>query len=131
MLHINRLLGSKRLLVAAILYSCIISVLFFLPSGDFPKVGFSGIDKLVHATIYIILICLWQLYFYVKNEYQFKWKWALLIALACLLYGIIIEILQGLITNSRSADIFDVLANLTGSLLGILIFKKIKHIFNP
>jgi len=47
--------------------------------------------------------------------------------LSVLLYGIIIEILQGLLTISRSADIFDVAANLIGSLIGIYFFKSIKN----
>ena len=43
-------------------------------------------------------------------------------------YGIAIEIMQGLFTTTRSADVLDVLANVTGAILAsvtILVLKKI------
>jgi VanZ family protein len=127
--HIKHLLADKPLLLLAILYSCVISVLFFIPSQDLPNVHFSALDKIVHILIYFILVNLWMLYLYLKNGFQFKDKWVLIVVLSVLLYGIIIEILQGLLTISRSADILDVAANLTGSLIGIYFFKSIKNKF--
>ncbi|MCB0453773.1 MAG: VanZ family protein [Aequorivita sp.] len=94
-----------------------------------PNVHFSALDKIVHILIYFILVNLWMLYLYIRNGFQFNNKWSLIILLSVLLYGIIIEILQGLLTISRSADIFDVLANLIGSLIGIYFFKSIKNKF--
>lgn len=129
--HIKSLLASKTVLTLAIVYSCVITVLFFIPGSDLPEVSFSAADKLMHTAIYVLLIGIWQLYFFVRNGYRFKLRWAIVILLACLFYGIIIEILQGSFTVSRSADIYDVLANLIGLILGIFIFKKVKHIFNP
>src|SRR5690606_5293321 len=108
--HIKNLLADKPLLFIAILYSCLISSLFFIPSQDLPKVHFSALDKIVHGLIYFILVNLWMLYIYIKNDFQFKNKWSLILLLSVLLYGIIIEILQGLLTISRSADIFDIAA---------------------
>lgn len=70
-----------------------------------------------------------MLYLYIKNDFQFNDKWILILLLSVLLYGIIIEILQGLLTISRSADILDVAANLIGSLIGIYFFKNIKNKF--
>ncbi len=125
--HIKNLLADKPLLLIAIFYSCFISVLFFIPSQDLPKVHFSALDKIVHSLIYFILVNLWMLYLYIKNDFQFNNKWILILLLSVLLYGIIIEILQGLLTISRSADIFDVAANFIGSLIGIFFFKNIKN----
>ncbi|WP_394348860.1 VanZ family protein [Aequorivita antarctica] len=125
--HIKNLLGDKPLLLIAIFYTCFISVLFFIPSQDLPKVQFSALDKIVHSLIYFILVNLWMLYLYIKNDFQFNNKWILILLLSALLYGIIIEILQGLLTISRSADIFDVAANFIGSLIGIFFFKNIKN----
>lgn len=70
-----------------------------------------------------------MLYLYIKNDFQFNDKWILILLFSVLLYGIIIEILQGLLTISRSADILDVAANLIGSLIGIYFFKSIKNKF--
>ncbi len=63
-------------------------------------------------------------------NFLFNAKWVLILLFSILLYGIIIEILQGLFTASRNADILDVAANFGGSLLGIFFFRSIKHKFN-
>ena len=60
-------------------------------------------------------------------DYHFEKKWIPILLLSILLYGIIIEIFQGLFTVSRSADILDVVSNLLGSLLGIFFFKIVKQ----
>lgn len=120
---IKRLLKVKLLLFLAILYSIFISVLFFIPSTGFPTVKVQGLDKMVHGGIHFVLIFLWMLYFYVKNDFQFSTKWVLLLFLSLMVFGIIVEILQYLLTDSRGADILDIAANVTGSLLGILFFK--------
>lgn len=130
MLHIKHLLGDKTLFFIAVLYSCIISVLFFIPNPDLPEIHFSAADKIVHCLIYFILINIWLLYFFKKKDFRFNSKWILVLWFSILLYGIIIEILQDLLTVSRSADIFDVAANFIGSLLGIIFFRSIKHKFN-
>lgn len=45
------------------------------------------------------------------------------------IYGIIIEILQGELTTSRSADFNDVLANSIGIVIGILLVSLAKTQF--
>ncbi|KXO00387.1 hypothetical protein LS48_02920 [Aequorivita aquimaris] len=123
----KHLLADKRLLFIAIIYSCLITVLFFIPSQDLPKTQLLEADKIVHILVYFILVNLWMLYLYVSNDYHFEKKWIPILLLSILLYGIIIEIFQGLFTVSRSADILDVVSNLLGSLLGIFFFKIVKQ----
>lgn len=123
----KRLLGSRNLLVLALIYSLGITILFFLPTSDLPKIQFSSADKLVHISIYFILIILWQFYIYKIKNNRLGIRWIGILLLSSLLYGIIIEIFQHLFTASREADIFDVLANFIGSILGILFFKKARH----
>lgn len=124
---IKHLLADKRLLLIAIIYSCLITVLFFIPSQDLPKTQFLEADKLVHILVYFVLVNLWLLYLYISNECHLQKKRILILLFSILLYGIIIEIFQGLFTVSRSADILDVASNLVGSLLGIYFFKNVKH----
>ena len=124
---IKHLLGDKRLLLIAIIYSCLITVLFFIPSQDLPKTQFLEADKLVHILVYFVLVNLWLLYLYISNECHLQKKRILILLFSILLYGIIIEIFQGLFTVSRSADILDVASNLLGSLLGIFFFKIVKQ----
>lgn len=130
MLDIKRLLGSKRLwLLLAVIYSGTITVLFFISTSGLPKVKISSLDKIVHASIFFLLVCIWQLYILRKNDGLLSWRKSFRILLWSLFYGILIEIFQGVFTDSRSPDVFDVLANLVGSLIGIVFFQKIKHIF--
>ncbi|MBG43631.1 MAG: hypothetical protein CL530_06650 [Aequorivita sp.] len=124
---IKHLLADKRLLLIAIIYSCLITVLFFIPSQDLPKTQFLEADKLVHILVYFVLVNLWLLYLYISNECHLQKKRILILLFSILLYGIIIEIFQGLFTVSRSADILDVASNLLGSLLGIFFFKIVKQ----
>tara|TARA_R110002020_G_scaffold180767_11_gene375352 strand:+ start:9151 stop:9471 length:321 start_codon:yes stop_codon:yes gene_type:complete len=102
-------------------------VLFFIPSQDLPKTQFLEADKLVHILVYFVLVNLWLLYLYISNECHLQKKRILILLFSILLYGIIIEIFQGLFTVSRSADILDVASNLLGSLLGIFFFKIVKQ----
>lgn len=47
-------------------------------------------------------------------------------------FGITIEIVQGLFTTTRSADVFDVFANIFGATIGVLamaLFYKIKKTY--
>jgi VanZ family protein len=128
---IKSLLGDKTLLLIALFYSIAITCLFFIPNQDLPKTQISEADKLVHVLIYFILVNLWSLYFYVKNNLKFENKWILILLFSVLFYGIIIEITQELFTDSRSADILDVAANFLGALLGIFFFKNLKHKLKP
>ncbi len=129
MLDIKRLLKVKPLLFIAIAYTIVVSILFFIPGSDLPRVKIKiyGLDKIIHAAIHFILINLWMLYFYVKNDFQFKANWVFQLFLLLMLFGIIVEILQGQPMVSRGSDIFDVAANLVGALLGIFFFKIIKN----
>ena len=68
------------------------------------------------------------LYTFLKNEkFQKNIKYLIL---GCLIFGIVIEILQGTITSYRTTSYLDILANSVGIGLAVLIFhffeKKIQ-----
>ena len=67
-------------------------------------------DKLVHLASYATLMFWWA-------QLVVRRRWRL--ALAVILYGILIEGLQGL-TPNRQPDVLDALANSTGVLIGWL-----------
>lgn len=52
-------------------------------------------------------------------------KLSLLIASAVFIYGIIIEILQGALTDYRQADLYDVFANFSGIAVAIMFFALV------
>ena len=93
-----------------------------------PKVeviSFNNIDKLYHLFAYFTLSSCWLFSFYKKPSLKY------IIILICIIYGIIIEVLQDTLTLYRTGDYNDVLANTIGIILGLLVFniilKKINY----
>ncbi|CAM3732260.1 VanZ family protein [Flavobacterium gelidilacus] len=80
-------------------------------------------DKLVHFSFYFMLTFL--LLRSVKRNMRFKY---LIVIALSFFYGIIIEVIQKYFTVSRSGDIYDAIANLTGiicaALLNYFILEK-------
>jgi len=125
-------LGNKTILALAVIYTCTITVLFLMPSTDLPRVKLpGGSDKWVHLLIHFVLVGFWMLYLFRQNNNRLLWKHSVTVLLVSLLYGIIIEILQGCLTASRTPDFFDVIANFSGALVGVFVFQKVKHFFTP
>ena len=55
----------------------------------------------------------------------------LLIVLFAVFYGIVIEVLQNLLTKNRQADFYDAVANTLGAVVGFICVYSIKNkIFN-
>lgn len=96
-----------------------------MPLENPPDLGISFADKIFHSLIYLILTFLWfytlVLHFKIGSE-----KAILYISLLSIIFGIIIEILQEVFTNTRQADVLDVVANSLGVVVaaGLLILKK-------
>lgn len=91
-----------------------------IQSVDIPILGY---DKVLHALLYFALVILWLFYFYVTKTLSTKKYF--LVFLSCFFYGVLIEVLQHVLTQDRTADVFDVLANTLGLLLGLLTFKQL------
>jgi len=99
-----------------------------LPTKEIPKLfdTFIPIDKLVHLFIFLVLTFLWLLY--VNNGLNDTKPIVLLfILVACLFYGILIEVIQELFVLSRGAEVLDVIADLLGASLGLLLFRNYKN----
>tara|TARA_B110000003_G_scaffold96909_1_gene99040 strand:+ start:11041 stop:11430 length:390 start_codon:yes stop_codon:yes gene_type:complete len=84
-------------------------------------------DKTHHFVAYFFLMFSWLFTFYKKVFFHKSVKFLIL---GCLIFGIVIELLQGIITSYRTTSFLDVLANSFGIGLAVLIFnffvKKIK-----
>jgi len=81
-----------------------------------PAIKIPGEDKTAHFVFYFVLTLVW--YIALVKIYKNKYL-KYIIAVAVIIYGIIIEMLQGL-TNYRQEDFNDVLANTGGTLLALL-----------
>ncbi|KGL62646.1 VanZ-like protein [Polaribacter sp. Hel1_85] len=91
-----------------------------------PKVegNFSKIDKVYHLFAYFTLTICWLFSFYKKPTLKY------LIIIGCIIYGIIIEVLQDTLTTYRTGDFKDILANTLGIVLGLIVFNQILRKIN-
>ncbi|APG65559.1 hypothetical protein LPB136_09385 [Tenacibaculum todarodis] len=117
--RIKNLLKDNRFFIA-IAITIVIAVLSLIKLGNQP-VQISNIDKIEHLIAYLVLTLSWLFAFRTtlsnnKNKY--------LVVVACIFYGIIIEVLQGTITDYREASYLDMLANTLGAIIAMLIFNK-------
>lgn len=123
-MNTKKLLVARILFFIAILYTGAITY-FSLIVMDF-KVsvgGFDPTDKMLHAGAYLFLALLWKLYFVFKSENYKGYRSNLLwVAAGCLIFGMLIEVLQGTLTSYRDPDWLDILANSTGVGLAVLFF---------
>ncbi len=117
--HIKNLLKDNIFFIA-IAITIAIAVLSLIKLGNQP-VQISNIDKIEHLIAYFVLTSSWLFAFRAtfsnnKNKY--------LVVVACIFYGIIIEVLQAIITDYREASYLDMLANTLGAIIAMLIFNK-------
>ena len=115
--HIKNLFKDNIFVIAVIIttgiaYSSLVKT---------PKMGvdFTNIDKLYHLLAYFILTTCWLFTFHKKSLLKY------VIGIACVIYGILIEILQETITSYRTGDYKDVLSNTIGIILAIIVYSII------
>jgi VanZ family protein len=87
------------------------------------------LDKLVHLGMYATLTFTFLWENYARHHYKVIVSKAITIAILSGLFGILMEIGQQLITNYRSGDAWDELANITGVVVGWFAFKILKQNF--
>ena len=102
-----------------------------ITTGDkFAKVDIFYIphfDKIIHFVFYLLFSI--SLYASLYRNTLIKKKDQIIIILFLVIsYGIIMEMLQFYLTLNRHAEIFDVIANGLGCIVGILIFPVFKKI---
>ncbi|MDC7994655.1 VanZ family protein [Altibacter sp. HG106] len=125
--HIRRLLAARILLVKLIAmgYTVAITYIFLMPPSG-AKAPFAHADKLVHILIFILFVVLWAMVIQ-DSKKPIDLTKTILILCAALIYGIIIEALQGLYIVGRQPDVLDVIANVTGSIIGLLCFRLLQN----
>ena len=128
---IKPLLAPKTLLLLALVYTVILTGVSIIERDSLPKVPiFPMQDKLAHFLAYFVLAVLWGAFWLRRKTPAFLNRFLPIMLVAAFIYGTIIEVLQGEITQSRSADVYDILANCLGMLVGssliFYIFEKLR-----
>ncbi|MEN8185735.1 MAG: VanZ family protein [Bacteroidota bacterium] len=79
-------------------------------------------DKILHTLAYFALSTVWL--FTLKDKLKRPY-FKVAIGLILTFYGIILEALQGELTNYRTADLYDIIANTLGILLAFTLFDRL------
>ena len=124
---IKKLSEPKNILFVGIFYTLFITVALLSPVSEIPKIQIPYLDKLVHVLIHVLLIIIWLGYLFLGDKSHISIKNIFVVLLICFSYGIIIEALQHWFTSSRKFDLFDIIANGIGDLLGLLSFGIVRN----
>jgi VanZ family protein len=101
---------NKILLSLALLYTIALAIISLLKATDLPDVDIDNGDKYAHTIAYALLCLFW--YIALKaNSINAALVKAVTISI---IYGIILEVLQGTLTEARVTDLYDILANCIG-----------------
>ncbi len=111
-----------------ILWAIIILVLVLLPSQNLPKIdedSLIGFDKLIHISIFLVLVFLMIVGFIKQSIYPVlrydAVKYALIISIG---YSLVLEGGQ-FFSEGRTVDIYDIIANTVGCTSGFALFYVI------
>ena len=118
---IKSLLENNAIYIAVFFTICIL--FGSLVKSEFIVVEYISVsDKTYHLIAYFLLMLSWLYAFFKREKFEENVKY---IILGCFIFGIIIELLQGVITSYRTASYLDIVANTIGVLLAVVIF----HVF--
>lgn len=125
----NRILKTKILLFAAVVYSISILILSLVKLQNVDIIKIENSDKIYHTTCYGLMTILWLAYFKLKFKTG-SIKKNLILAVAIITFGIIIEFLQLKLTTHRQFEWLDILANTIGVILGLVLVLILQKVFN-
>lgn len=118
------MINQKRYLVPAIIGTIFTIVGSLISAQQVSKLMpfnvFSS-DKLLHLSCYIILTIFWSVGLMKQNVERVVLK--SIVITVCL--GVLMEILQYSLFYGRQFEFLDIIANISGSLMGAIIFKRI------
>lgn len=120
-------LGHKTFLFIALAYSLLITFGSLVNTGDLPKLDYEVSDKKIHFFGYFFFSLFWFLYAlfkYLKTSYL---KVLLGVCLFSFIYGIVIEVIQGVFIDTRQADIYDAIANGLGVLTALMLLLFLRN----
>ncbi len=123
-------LGRNVLLFLALGYTVALTLGSLVKPITLVEQPFRYMDKVMHLSAYCGLMLLWTLWLLLVKRLKLKAsqplpvrRIILITAILAVGYGIIIEVCQGLLTDYRTPDGWDILANTTGVLLAILVLR--------
>lgn len=99
--------------------------LFSLPDTGEETLDFPHRDKVAHFGFHFVIVFLGTLFVRERRMSKFKINRGIVqIFLFSAGYGVAIEVLQYVMPFDRTAELWDILANLSGAVFGVLLIKK-------
>ncbi len=121
LIRILKTLSNRTYRILAIAWTILtlyLSLISARSASKFNLLDFVGIDKLAHLSFYTIFSFLWAMS--LRNINTNK-NFVLIFSVS---FGILMEICQFYLFNGRSFELYDILANIIGSFLGVILFKN-------
>jgi VanZ family protein len=118
---------------AALFWTGVILFFCLIKSSDIPQVNVPYLDKAVHATFHFVFTVLWFLFFKKKLKTANSFRPLVISFVFSFFLGVAIELMQQFFTTTRTADVLDELANLSGATLaviGIVLLNKYNGILD-
>jgi len=123
-MHLStKLNGSAKAKIAASLWTILVIVASSVPGSNTPRVSILGLehlDKVVHWIMYGGVVLLWSIALSKAKAREIAFVF---VASICL--GVSMEILQNNVFVERSFEILDIIANIMGSISGLVLYYKI------
>lgn len=121
---ITKHLSERNLFILALFWTIAITIASLVSLSNMPRVNVLGKDKTVHFLFYFVLTLTWN--FALQKKYK-NWALKYIIVFVVIGYGIVIEVLQEVLTKTRQADIYDVIANSVGTLVALIVIFWLKN----
>lgn len=112
----------KTLFIVSISLTIAIAVVSLIPINPQLNIHVTNLDKYVHSFMYFVLAFSWLKSIEAIKNYKYYFYQLLFIIM---LYGIVIEVLQEVLTTKRHGDIKDVIANIVGLTIAGIVYKLI------
>ncbi len=116
-----RKLSDKVYVAGGILWTTVIAVLSLVSADQVSTISiwdFVGIDKASHFVSYLLHTFLWCM---ATRNRKIPIYFVVIFSAS---FGIIMEICQFYLFNGRTFELLDVMANILGSVAGVILFKK-------
>ncbi|WP_148781626.1 VanZ family protein [Aquimarina intermedia] len=126
-MRIKNLLGHKNL---SFLAAAATLVLTYLSLGNIsaPMMTVSNSDKIAHSIAYFVFTWIWFVFFYFSEKFQLSFVKSLLYAsVLCFVYGVLMEVSQGVFTTYRYVELFDIVANTSGIVIAVIFIRILKN----
>ena len=121
---ITKHLSERNLFILALFWTIAITIASLVSLSNMPRVNVLGKDKTVHFLFYFVLTLTWN--FALQKKYK-NWALKYIIVFVVIGYGIVIEVLQEVLTKTRQADLYDVIANSAGALVALIVIFWLKN----